>query len=400
MRSEGDYGLPLIKEGIISENLLPTKVTDSMCEHMLARAPDGTLVQTLVAAQNYIQEIKLIETSIRKGEGEAAAKGNNLRPSGVSFILARATAETIEGPAQAQYAPSDGNSTATATATATTTATATASPGGSAGGTTDGGDKTGVKSTRRQAVQVSAIAGATVADGDGSIADMLNQIEAAGSNEGLSRSEAAHSARCALEEALLDFISKELSQGQYIKVTPDPTPKEMEYEDTVTIKLLVSGDVRGLYEELERQYEKVAEVSKAEEGCVLFVKSMEAHLHDRRFAVDPHQGQERRQITHDTTWSWDVTANTEGKNSVDLFVGHVLRSGELELQPQWVEPAPVHHAAITVKARPVRDKSNFVGRNWQWLLPIGIALTVAATSLVGMLRKRAQRRPTEPTDEG
>jgi hypothetical protein len=385
--SVGPVEEALIKEDIIAETLLPTKLTDGMCEDMLGRAPDGTLVQTLVAAQNYIQEIKLIENSILEAEGEAAAKGNYRHPSSVSFILARATTETIEGPAQAQYAPSDGNSTATATATST--ATSNAGGGGGGGGT--GG--TTVSGDRRQAAQASAMAAAAVAEGDASIADMLYRLEAAGLNEGLSRSEAAHSARCALEEAQLNVISKKLSQGQYMKLGPDPTPKEMEYEDTVTIKLLVSGDVGGLYEELERKYEKVAEASEVEKGCVLFVKSMNAHLLDRNFAVDPHQSRETQPITRDTTWSWDVTANTKGKNSMDLFVGHVLQSGELELRPHWVEPAPVRHAVITVNARPLGDKSNFVGRNWQWLLPIGVALAVAATWLVG-------KRSSEPGDEG
>jgi hypothetical protein len=391
--SVGPVGEALVKEGIIAGNLLPQKVTDGMCEDMLERAPDGTLVQTLVAAQNYIQEIKLIEHSIRGADDEVATKGNNLAPSGVSFILARATAETIEGPAQAQYPPSDGNSTATATATATPTATSDAGGGGGgAGGTTVSGD-------RRQAAQASAMAAAAVAEVDASIADTLDQIEAASLKDGASRSEAARSARCAFEEALLNATSKELSQGQYIKVSPDPPPKEMEYGDTLTIKLLVSGDVRGLYERLERQYEKVAEASTAEEGCVTLITSMEADLFDRRFTVDPHQGQETRQITHDTTWSWDVTANTEGKNSVDLFVGHVLQLGELELKPQWVEPAPVRHAAITVEARSLPDKSNFFSRYWQWLLPVGIVgiLALAATLLV--LSKRARRRPSEPADE-
>jgi hypothetical protein len=378
----------LIKEDIIAETLLPAKITDGMCEDMLERAPDGTLVQSLVAAQNYIQEIKLIENSILEAEGEAAAKGNDRHPSSVSFILARATAETIEGPAQAQYPPSDGNSTSTATATST--ATSNAGGGGGGGGT----GETTVSGERRQAAQASAMAAAAVAEGDASIADMLNRLEAAGLSEGLSRSEAAHSARCALEEAQLNVISKKLSQGQYMKVSPDQTPKEMEYEHSVTIKLLVSGDVGGLYEELGRKYEKIAEASEAEKGCVLFVKSMSARLLERDFAVDPHQSHETRPITRDTTWSWDVTANSKGKNSMDLFVGHVLQSGELELRPHWVEPAPVRHAVITVNARPLRDKSN-----WLWLLPIGVALAVAATWLVVMLRKNEQSS-SAPGNEG
>src|SRR5919112_1648466 len=61
----------LIKEGIIGENLLSTKVTDGMCEDVLQRAPDDTPVQRLLTAQNYTQEKHPTESGLR----EAAAKG-------------------------------------------------------------------------------------------------------------------------------------------------------------------------------------------------------------------------------------------------------------------------------------------------------------------------------------
>jgi hypothetical protein len=366
--SAGPVGQALIKEGIIEENLLPTMVTNDMCEDILKRAPDDSSVQTLVSAQNYIQEIKLIENSIRGAAGEAAAKGSDRHLFGDEFLVSTMVmVQADKSPAQRQYSDDE-------------------TPRGG------GSDEMGVKPIRRKAANVSATAESVVAKGNASIAGMLNQIEAAALEGGLSRSDAARSARCGIEQALLNAISKELFQRQYIKFNPDPIPKEIEYGDTVTVKLLVSGEVRGLYEKLEGQYEKVAEASEAEEGCVVVVKSMKARLLDRRFSIEPNQGQEMRPITHDTTWSWDVTANAGGKNVVDLFVGHVLQLGETEVEPRWVEPAPVHHATITVKVNPLGEESNLIGRNWQWLLPVGIALAAAATWLVWMLRKREHDR--------
>ena len=46
---------PLIKEHVIEEDLLQTKVTNGMCKEMLEPIPDGTPVRRLLAAQNYIQ---------------------------------------------------------------------------------------------------------------------------------------------------------------------------------------------------------------------------------------------------------------------------------------------------------------------------------------------------------
>src|SRR5215208_4384144 len=76
----------LIAQGIIAEDLLPTKVTDGMCEEMLEQAADGTLVGRLVAAQNYIQDIKLIEYTIRKATDEAAAKGTDAKGPARHFL--------------------------------------------------------------------------------------------------------------------------------------------------------------------------------------------------------------------------------------------------------------------------------------------------------------------------
>lgn len=364
----GPTGQTLAREGVIEENLLPTLVTDDMCGDVLERAQNGDPVQALVAAQNYIQEIKLVEDSIHKAAGEATARASDRRLYGdVSLVSAMGELQANKGPAQRQYHDRE-------------------TPSGG------GGKGPRVKPVRRAAASVSETAAGVVADGDGSISDMFERVEAVALSRGLSRSEADYSARCGLETALLNAISKELIHGRYIKVSPAPTPKEMEYGDSVTVELLVSGDASGLYEKLEGQYGEVAEASETEEGCVGVVESMKARISDRSFKIDPHQDKEVKRITHDTAWRWDVTANTEGKNTVDLFVGHVLQLGEMELVPHWVEPSPVRHATITVKQEPLRAKSDLVGRNWQWLLLPAVIALAAATWLVWMLGRREHDR--------
>jgi hypothetical protein len=384
----------LIKEGIIGENLLSTKVTDGMCEDVLQRAPDDTPVQRLVTAQNYIQENQLIVNAIR----EAAAKGTDAKgathhsPAEKLLVLSRWTvlgATQIAAAQQYSPPPADGDGSPPP-----------ADGGGAAPG--GGGDETEVTPSVRKAATVQQVAAAVVAEGDASIAEMLDRIEAAYLREGESRSAAAAAAHCGLEQALLNAISKELYREELIQVDPDPTPKELEYGDTVTVKLFISAAISETYDRLERQYEKVEEASEASRGCVQVTELMQAEVVTRRFDISSHQDHDssiRGRITRDTTWRWDVTANTEGKNVMTLALGHVLtRAGE-ELTPQWLEPAPLD-AAITIQAEPLAKASNPVERNWRWLLPVGIVLTVAATLLVGMLRKREQRRPSEPGDEG
>jgi hypothetical protein len=265
-----------------------------------------------------------------------------------------------------------------------------------------GGDEIKVNPSRRQAAEVAAAAAAAVADSDASIPDMLEKIESAYLRKGESRTGAVAGAHCALEQALLNAISKELSREESIRVDPDPTPKEMEYGDTLTVKLFISGAISEAYDRLERQYEKVDEASEAQRGCVQVTKLMHAEVSTRRFDVSSPQDHDpsiRGRITRDTTWSWDLTANTEGKNVATLFLGHVLTQAGEELAPRWLEPAPLH-STITIKAEPLAKVSNSIERSWRWLLPVGIALlTVVAALLVRVLRKDEQRRPGGPRDE-
>src|SRR5215211_346341 len=62
----------LIEKGVIEEDLLQTRVTSGMCEDMLDSG--GTPAQKLVAAQNYVQEIELIEGAMQEAAGETATR--------------------------------------------------------------------------------------------------------------------------------------------------------------------------------------------------------------------------------------------------------------------------------------------------------------------------------------
>jgi hypothetical protein len=389
----------LIKEGIIGENLLSTKVTDGMCEDVLERTPDGTPVQRFVTAQNYIQEIKLIENAIREAAGEAAAKGTDRYFLADEPLVLAATQSAAVAQYYAAPSPTGGDEAGPGGAGGGDEAGPT---GGDEAGPGGGDDETKVDPIRRQAAEVSEVAAAAVAAGDASIPDVLEKIESAYFREGESRSAAVRAAHCALEQALLNAISKELSREKLIRVDPDPTPKEMGYGDTITVKLFISGAISEAYDRLERQYEKVDEASEAPHGCVHLTELMHAEVIPRRFAISSDQVHDswiRGRITRDTTWRWDLTANTEGNNVVSLLLGHVLtRAGE-ELRPRWLEPAPLY-ANITIKPEPLAKVSNSIERNWRWLLPVGIALlTVVAALLVRVLRKDEQRRPGGPRDE-
>src|SRR5215208_6105386 len=69
----------LIKADVIEKDLLQTKVTNGMCKEMLQPIHDGTPARKLLAAQNYIQEINLIEGAMSKAADEAATRGTDAK---------------------------------------------------------------------------------------------------------------------------------------------------------------------------------------------------------------------------------------------------------------------------------------------------------------------------------
>jgi len=103
----------LIKEDIIEGDLLQTKVTNGICKDMLEQLPDGTPLRKLLAVQNYIQEIELVEGAMRKAAGEATARRTDWHSSSdESLVLFQAIAHTSEQlPVQAQYDGAGGDGT-------------------------------------------------------------------------------------------------------------------------------------------------------------------------------------------------------------------------------------------------------------------------------------------------
>src|SRR5918995_2618305 len=97
----------LIKEDVIEENLLQSKVTNGMCEDMLALISDGTLAQKLLTAQNYMQEIKLIERSMREAAAdEAATRGPDWYSSSDETLIRFRTIAQTDGTGSGSVSPS------------------------------------------------------------------------------------------------------------------------------------------------------------------------------------------------------------------------------------------------------------------------------------------------------
>jgi hypothetical protein len=313
--SVGPLEEALIKEDIIEKDLLQTEVTNVMCKDMLEPVTDGTLVRKLTAAQNYIQEIKLIEGAMREAAGEAAARGTDWHPSSDRpLILFRAIAQTGEQvPAQAQY-----------------------------------GGNGGVPPRTQQAGAAANVG----EDDDASIPEMLRQKEAALKREGASEPEARAGALCGTEVQVLDDEVKSI-EGLY-EIIP-LIPRVIGHRETEQAGLLVSPLTKKRFQEIRNKHEDIDEASASDIGCVQLADRMKAKLIAfdlEALDVSGHQPDDIRELSSNraTRWGWNLTARQRG--SVDLILDLSYAISREGLEFRLIPQSPVYEDAIRVQEPP------------------------------------------------
>jgi hypothetical protein len=329
----------LIKEDVIEENLLQSKLTNSMCEDMLAPISDGTPAQKLLTAQNYMQEINLIERSMRKAAAEeAATRGPDwYSSSDESLIRFRTIAQTSQQvPARAQYGA-----------------------GGGAGA--GGGYGTGSVELSKQQAAAAASAGE---GGDASIAERLHQKEEAAINAGASVPEAKASARCSTEVEVSDEELKKF-KGMY-EIKPQ-MPEEIRLRKTQQVGLLVSPATKKRFEEIRRNHGSINEQSTSGIGCVELVDRMKAQLVPldlEGLRIYPRHPNDIRELSShlDTRWGWDIYARQPGNLELLLDLRYpISREGqEFRLVPE----SPVYDGVIRVTMLQSGSSEEATERPW------------------------------------
>jgi hypothetical protein len=300
----------LIKEDIIEENLLQTKVTKVVCEDMRKPISASTPLQKLVAAQSYIQEIKLIEGAMREAATEQAAREPDWHSSSDdSSMQFGALAYTSElAAAQAQYKYAIG----------------------------------GIEPRELQAAAVARVG----EDNDASIATRLRQKEAAAQNTGASVPEARAGARCGTEVEVSDEEGKKSEEGVW-EIRPQ-MPEEMRHRETEQAGLFVSPAARQTFQEMSQKHEAIDEISKSNIGCVDLTNRMKATLVPlEELVIDPYRHDDIRELSpnQETIWNWDVTASRIGEQELLLVLRYEISRKGLKFRPL---KEPVYEGAIKV----------------------------------------------------
>ena len=310
----------LIEEDLIDEGLLPAKVTNDTCKDMLEPISDATLVRRLLAAQNYMQEIKLVKGAMREAAGRSAARRPDWHSSSdESLIQFRDIAQTDEQvAAQAQY---DG----------------------------DGGDGTGGIEPRTRQAAAALRAGE---DADAPIDERLDQKEAALEEAGADVPEAEAGGLCGLQ---VEVSGEKLRNTSGLFEIEPTMPKKMPHRDTETAGLRISPATKDRLQEIAQQNRDIAEISDSDVGCVKLTNRMKADLitsDPEELAIDGHQPKIRGLSSGQATrWSWEITARKIGEPGLILSLSYAVSGGDSDFQqltsPQLKSP-PVYEKAIRV----------------------------------------------------
>jgi hypothetical protein len=304
----------LIKEDIIDENLLQTKVTKVVCEDMLKPISGSTRLQKLAAAQRYIQEIKLIEEAMRKAAAEQAARAPDWHSSSnESLMQLEAIAHTSElVAAESQYDDARG----------------------------------GIEPRELQAAAAARVG----ENRDASIANRLRKKEVVANNAGASDPEARASARCSTGIEVSDDEVKKIVAGQ-VDIRPQ-MPKKIPFGEAKRAGLLVSRVPQQRFREISQKQEDIEKASKSTFGCGYLTDRMQAELVPleelEALGIVPRYSHDIQKLSahQEVIWSWKVSGRQAGTPEVLLNLSYELSQEGPEFR--GIPQSPVYDEPIRV----------------------------------------------------
>jgi len=308
----------LIKEDIIEENLLQTKVTKVVCKDMLKPISGSTRLQKLTAAQSYIQEIKLIEGAMREAAAEEAARATDWHSSSNESLMqfGAIAYKSEQVAAQDQYDHAID----------------------------------GIEPRELQAAAATRVGENNVA----SIPTRLRQKEATATNAGASVPEARAGARCSTAIEVSDEEAKKIVAGRY-EFTPQ-IPKKIRLGKSEPAGLLVSPIPRQRSQEKSQKQDVIEEASKSNIGCGYLTDRMQAELVPLELEALGIEGSYPDDIQElsshqEVKWSWDVSGRQAGNPEVSLDLRYEL-SRERQVFRHIPQVSPVYEEPIRVTAQP------------------------------------------------
>jgi hypothetical protein len=344
----------LVKAGIIEEQLSNMTVTKEVCRGIVARTPDGSPVERIIAADNVTQEIGVIQKSMKEAvegdvNGDGAVNAKDTRTaSAASYAAAHTAQKTVRTAIDEEVGQIGVSEEINAVSAAYLQGAAQNQYGDDGGGGGDGGD-----------------------DGDGLVEKLppYEEVRAKAENgaqdEGASPKAAVAAGDCAADVALADGTYLGILKGNIVFEAP---AKKMQWQERDVTELAMSPLALESIEELKQQLEDAEQPSEIRGQCIPLAEKMRAKFINNDFGLDitPLTSSEVQDIAlvEGTRWKWVIVASNEGTHRLTLAVE--MRSAQGE-KSRAVVPSPFDDD-IMVSATLWQKISTFAKENWQFFL--------------------------------
>lgn len=373
----------LIKEGIIEEHLSNRKVTREECKEIVARTPNGSPVERLVAAGNVTQEVNAVQNSMNDAvEGDVNGDGvvdvqDARTASAASYAASQTAQRTVRTATNEEMGRQIGvikeiNAVPVAYLQSAAQQQYDDGGGGDGGGDDGGGD-----------------GGDDLFDRLPPLEKVQDQAVSAAQDRGASPEAAVAGGNCAARVALADGTYLDIFRGHMVFETP---AKEMVWQARDVTELVMSPSARNSIEDLKQELEEAQQSDEIQGRCIGLASKMQAKLisSDAAFAITPLVPTEVQDIavSESTGWKWEIVASNEGTHRLALYIEMQSEQGEVRA----VQPLPFDDDVV-VRATLWQKSARFVGGNWQFFLAPFLAP-------IAFYLWRRYRQPPNEHDEG
>ena len=344
----------VVKAGIIDEQLADVTVTKDVCGEIVARTPEGSPVERIIAAGNVTQEIDVIQKSMKEavegdvnGDGVVNVKDTRIASS-ASYAASHTAQRTIRTAINEEIGQIDVIDEINAVPAAyLQDADQNQYGGGGGGGAGGGGAGDGLFEKLPSQEEVQAKAGSAAQD------------------EGASSKAAVAGGDCAADVALADGTYLTIIKGNIVFEAP---AKKMVLRDRDVTELAMSPSALESIEELKQHLEEAEQPNEIIGQCVPLAEKMQAKLvsNGSALTITPLVANEVQDIalSEGTGWKWEIVASNEGTHHLTLYIE--MRSAEGD-KARAVMPSPFDDD-ITVSATLWQRSASFARGNWQFFL--------------------------------
>jgi len=408
----------LVNAGIVDKDLDEITLSQDMCEEAVERTPGGSPVERATAVGNLTQELRIIENSMEEAsqgdvDGDGVVDGMDGKViASASFAASRAARQTISR-ASEQGGTDGGLSTGLdarpvaylAQRQATSVTAQASSPASTTEPTAESTyESTTGATSSSSAASATASASASAGGADqagGSLRERAqDNASVAARNAGAGSKAAEGGGQCAASVKLIDATLK-VTRGHMGFKAP---ANELGWNEHDEARLVVAPEALRSIAQVKREVEQAEGAGETEAGCLRLGNQMEPEItSDDGLDITWYDNRSQDvSAESSTTWRWDIGASERGDHPLFLIVTAYVfpeyvepESGTPEGRTRRIEQ-PLYEGNVLVGATRWQIFTDFLGNQWQVLVPVFLTLLTAIVIPLVVFWWRRRNRPGGP----